>query len=261
MIEFLLIGLAAGFAAGFLGIGGGLIIVPGLIWLFSRDSATASQASHLAVATSMATMLATSLSSIVAHHRRGAVRWDLFRQLAPGLGLGAALGAALADQLSSPQLTRVFALFALLAGLQLVLGRSSERQRPWPGPARTGMVGGVIGAISSLVGIGGGSMTGPWCMWHGLRAQHAVATAAACGYPIALVATASYLWLGPGAAMDGGAVLGYVHLPALAGIAVAGVAAAPLGAWAVHKTPPQRVRQVFGGLLLLVGARLLLAGA
>ncbi len=255
--EFALIGLAAGFAAGYLGIGGGLIVVPCLILLFSRDPATAPVASHLAVATSIGTMLATSLSSIVAHQRRGAIRWDVVRRLTVGLLLGAAAGAWLADQVSTRALAWVFGGFAALTGLQMLFLRPRERPGELPGIGGSNLVGGIIGTVSSLVGIGGGAMTAPWLMWHGVRAQVAVATAAACGYPIAVAGTLAFVFLGRDE-VRGLDSLGYVHLPALVGIAVFSVVAAPVGAWAVHKSPPQRVRRAFGVLLLLVAVRMFL---
>ncbi len=254
--EFAVIGLVAGFAAGYLGIGGGFVVVPALLLIFSRNPETASLAGHLAVGTSLATMLATSLSSILAHHRRGAVRWDTFRRLAPGLLLGAAAGAWIAGQVSTRVLSLVVAVVAALAGLQLLLFKAPERSGTLPGTAGSTAVGSVIGAISSLVGIGGGAITAPWLMWHGVRAQQAVATAAACGYPIALAGTAGFIAVGWAEAAGPGR-LGYVHVGAFVGIAVFSVLAAPVGAWAVHKSPPHRVRRAFGVFLLLVAGRIL----
>ena len=254
IIEFLLIGLLAGYLAGFLGIGGGFVVVPALTWLMLKDSATAPFAIHMAVATSLATMLVTSLSSIVAHHRKKAVRWPLVRALAPGLVLGAVLGAFLADYLEGEMLVRVVGVFAILAGLQLVLARKPQGEKPLPGQPGVNMVGMVIGGISSLIGIGGGALTGPWQMWHGVRAQNAVATSAACGYPIAVAGTFAFIFLGAGAELPDGA-LGYIHLPAFAGIAATSALAAPLGAATVHRLPPALVKRLFGVFLLLVGAR------
>jgi uncharacterized membrane protein YfcA len=256
IIEFLLIGLLAGYLAGFLGIGGGFVVVPALTWLMLKDSAMAPFAIHMAVATSLATMLVTSLSSIVAHHRKKAVRWPLVRALAPGLVLGAVLGAFLADYLEGEMLVRVVGVFAILAGLQLVLARKPQGEKPLPGQPGVSMVGMVIGGISSLIGIGGGALTGPWQMWHGIRAQNAVATSAACGYPIAVAGTLAFIFLGAGADLPDGA-LGYIHLPAFAGIAAASALAAPLGAATVHRLPPALVKRLFGVFLLLVGARML----
>ena len=256
--EFALIGLAAGFAAGYLGIGGGFVVVPALLWIFNRDPATAGAAAQLAVGTSLATMLATSLSSIIAHHRRGAVRWNVFRRLAFGLLGGALLGAWIADGVSTRSLSLVIATFAALAGLQLLVFRAREQERPLPGPVASTGVGGLIGAISSLIGIGGGSITAPWLMAHGVRAQAAIATAAACGYPIALAGTLGFIALGWNAAETGTKTLGHVHLAAFAAIAIFSVLAAPVGAWAVHKSPPHQVRRAFGVFLLVVAAQIAL---
>lgn len=254
-LEFALIGAVAGYLAGFLGIGGGLVIVPALTWLFLGMPDTRDSAIHFAVATSLATMLVTSLSSIVAHHRRGAVMWPEVRRLVAGLLVGAIGGVLLAGALAPFRLTLVFACFALLAGLQLLLSPSVSGEKPLPGSAMTAMVGLVIGAISSLVGIGGGSLTGPWLMWHGIRAQKAVATAAACGYPIAVAGSLTFVLIGEARALPGPA-LGYVHGPAWLGIAVTGALCAPLGAATVHRLSPALVRRLFGAVLILVAVRL-----
>ena len=254
--EFLMIGLLAGYLAGFLGIGGGFVVVPALTWLLLKDSTTAPFAIHMAVATSLATMLVTSLSSIAAHHRKEAIRWSLVKSLTPGLVFGAVLGAFLADYLEGEILVRVVGIFAILAGLQLVLARKPAGEKPLPGQPGFGVVCLVIGGISSLIGIGGGALTGPWQMWHGIRAQNAVATSAACGYPIAVAGTFAFIILGAGADLTDGAV-GYILLHAVAGIAVASALAAPLGAATVQKLPPALVKRLFGLFLLLVGARML----
>ena len=255
-IEFAVTGVLAGYLAGFLGIGGGFVVVPALTWVFMRDPSTAPWAIHMAVATSLCTMLVTSLSSIIAHHRHGAIRWPLVRSLAGGLVLGAVLGAVIADALQGDALVRVFGGFAVLAGLQLILSRNPEGEKPLPGQPGASLVGMVIGTVSSLIGIGGGALTGPWQMWHGVRAQNAVATSAACGYPIALAGTGSFIWLGW---QDGlpGQGLGYVNLPAFAGIALTSALAAPLGAATVHRLPARLVRRIFGVFLMLLGLRML----
>jgi len=255
-IEFALIGILAGYLAGFLGIGGGFVVVPALTYLFLRDPVTAPWAIHMAVATSLGTMLVTSLSSIIAHQRKGAIRWPLVRSLAAGLVIGAVLGAAIADRLHGPALVRVFGLFAILAGLQLIMARHVAGERPLPGQPGASVAGLIIGAISSLIGIGGGALTGPWQLWHGVRVQNAVATSAACGYPIAIAGTFSFVVLGLGGELPDGA-LGYVHLPAFFGIALTSALAAPLGVATVHRLPPKLVKKVFGGFLLVVGLRML----
>jgi hypothetical protein len=256
ILAYLLIGLLAGYLAGFLGIGGGFVVVPALTWLFLQNTDLAPFAVHMAVATSLGTMLVTSFSSILAHHRRRAIRWTLVRALAPGLVIGAVLGALLADRLDGEALVRVVGMFAILAGLQLVLGRKPTGEKELPGQPAVSLVGVMIGGISSLIGIGGGALTGPWQMWHGIRAQNAVATSAACGYPIAIAGSLAFVVLGLNSGLPAGA-LGYVHLPAFAGIAVASALAAPLGAATVHRLPPATVRRLFGVFLLLVGLRMM----
>lgn len=254
-LEFALIGAAAGYLAGFLGIGGGLVTVPALTWLFGQLPETRGNAIHYAVATSLATMLAISLSSIIAHHRREAILWPEVRRLVGGLLIGATGGALFASALAPLRLTLVFACFALLAGMQLLASPSIHGEKPLPGLAGTSAVGLAIGAISSMVGIGGGSLTGPWLMWHGIRTQSAIATAAACGYPIAVAGSVAFMFIGESRGLPGPA-LGYVHGPAWLGIAVTGAIFAPLGAATVHRLSPVLVRRFFGGVLVVVALRL-----
>jgi uncharacterized membrane protein YfcA len=256
LIEFALIGIVAGYLAGFLGIGGGFVVVPALTYLFLQNPETAPWAIHMAVATSLCTMLVTSLSSIIAHQRKGAIRWKLVRSLAAGLMIGAVLGAAVADNLQGEALIRVFGLFAILAGLQLILGRQPDGETPLPGQPGASVAGVIIGGISSLIGIGGGALTGPWQLWHGIRAQNAVATSAACGYPIAIAGTFAFVVFGLGNELPDGAI-GYVHLPAFLGIALTSALAAPLGVATVHRLPPKLVKRLFGAFLMLVGLRML----
>jgi hypothetical protein len=256
-IEYAMIGLLAGYLAGFLGIGGGFVVVPALTFLMLKDAGTAPWAIHMAVATSLATMLVTSLSSLLAHHRKGAIRWPLVRSIAAGLMAGAILGAVIADLLQGDALVRIFGLFAVMAGLQLLLARQPAGEKPLPGRAGILGVGGVIGTVSSLIGIGGGAMTVPWLLWHGVKAQNAVATSAACGYPIAIAGTLSFIFLGQGGSLPQGA-LGYVHLPAFTGIAVTSALAAPLGVATVHRLSPKVVKRAFGLFLLFVGVRMMI---
>lgn len=255
-LEYALTGIFAGFLAGYLGIGGGLVLVPALSWIFSRDPATAHMAVQMAVATSLATMLFTSMSSLLAHHKRGAILWSLVRQMIPGLLAGALLGSIIADRIGNDALAMVFGIFALIIGLQMLRGTSRGGSGSLPGRFAVSGTGLVIGAISSLLGIGGGSMTVPWLLWHGQRVQNAVATAAACGYPIAIAGTLGFVVLGHGA--SSAPSLGYVHLPALAGVAVFSVLGAPLGVAAVHRSSPLLAKRFFAVFLLVVAVKMLL---
>lgn len=256
-VEFAMTGLFAGFMAGYLGIGGGVILVPVMSFLFSRDPATADIAVQMAVATSLAIMLFSSLSSVIAHQRKGAILWPIVKQLLPGLLLGALLGALIADSVSSETLGRVFGVFLLLIGLQMLRGGRKQANNPLPGALATATVGFGIGSISSLFGVGGGSMTVPWLAWHGQQIRNSVATAAACGYPIAVAGTLAFVFLG--ANTPGAPTLGYINLQALAGIAVFSVIGAPLGVAAIHRSKPELAKRVFAVFLLLGAARMLLA--
>jgi uncharacterized membrane protein YfcA len=255
LIDYALIGLLAGFFAGYLGIGGGLIMVPALTWLFLRDSSTADFAVHMAVATSLSSMLITALSSIYAHHRRGAILWPVAISLSPGLLAGSVVGVLLAVRLSTEMLSAVFGVYAALAGMHLLTGREVSGEKPLPGPVGSGLTGTAIGTISSLVGIGGGSMTVPWLLWHGREVKNSVATAAACGFPIAVAGTATFILLGQ-ERVDAGSAMGYVHVPAFIGLVIFSALFAPLGAAAVHGSPPALVRRIFGGFMLLVAWRM-----
>jgi uncharacterized membrane protein YfcA len=247
------IGAVAGILAGLLGIGGGLVIVPALYFLLSRDGVASDVAMQVAVGTSLATIVLTSVSSVLAHQRRHAVRWSLVAQLAPGMMAGALLGAVIAAWLPSQVLARVFALFALLVGIQMMVVREMQGPAQLPGTGRMLASGGVIGTVSALVGIGGGSMTVPFLTWHRVPIHQAIGTSAGCGLPIAAAGTAGFVALGLGHAALPPDSLGYVHLPALAGIVVASVIAAVAGAGLAHRLPKTALRRVFGVFLMLLG--------
>ncbi len=255
-VEYALTGLFAGFLAGYLGIGGGLVLVPVLSWMFSRDPATAGVAVQMAVATSLATMLFSSMSSLLAHHRRGAILWPLVRQMLPGLLAGALLGSIIADTIGSHVLGNVFGVFALIVGLQMLRGSGQPGRLSVPGRAQIASTGFGIGTLSSLLGIGGGSMTVPWLLLHGQRLQNAIATASACGYPIALAGTLGFVLLGEN--ISSAPALGYVHIQALAGVAIFSVIGAPLGVAAVHRSSPILAKRLFAVFLLSVGFKMLL---
>ena len=248
-------GLSAGFLAGYLGIGGGLVLVPVLSWLFSQDPATADMAVQMAVATSLATMLFTSMSSLLSHHRRGAIIWDLVRQMLPSLLVGALLGSLIADRIGNIALGYVFGVFALIVGVQMLRGSGKPGDRSLPGRFSIAGTGLGIGTLSSLLGIGGGSMTVPWLLWHGQKVQKSIATAAACGYPIAVAGTLGYVLLGD--KQSSVPVLGYVHLQALAGVAMFSVLGAPVGVAAVHRSSPLLARRFFAVFLLVVAVKML----
>ncbi|MCB1857794.1 MAG: sulfite exporter TauE/SafE family protein [Gammaproteobacteria bacterium] len=255
---YLLTGAVAGLFAGLLGVGGGLIIVPALIWVFHGIGVHETVVAHLAIGTSLATIIVTSISSIRAHNRRGAVLWDSVLRLAPGIVVGAWLGAAIADWLPTLWLQRVFACFVILVGLQMLLGAHAEARRAQPGPVGMFAAGTVIGTLSSIVGIGGGSLTVPFLSWCSVDMRRAVATSAACGLPIALAGTLGFVVAGWGIEVLPSGSSGYVYWPAFAAIAVASYLSAPAGAKLAHTLPLPTLKRVFAMLLLVVGTKMLL---
>jgi uncharacterized membrane protein YfcA len=254
---FLALGAVAGTLAGLLGIGGGLIIVPVLLWMFQYKGMDPSVLVHLAVGTSLATIVVTSVASIIAHHRRGAVHWRVVALLVPGVVVGAWMGAVAADLLPSIWLRRVFGCFAILVGLQMAFALQVRAQRAMPDRGEMLGAGVVIGAISAVVGIGGGSMTVPYLYWNSVNIRNAVATSAACGLPIALAGAVGFLIAGWNEqALPVGAT-GYLYWPALPGIVLASVLFAPIGAHLAHTLPVAMLKRIFALLLLFVGVKLL----
>ena len=256
---YLALGAVAGLLAGLLGVGGGLVIVAVLAWLLPVFGIAPKLVMHVALASSLASIVFTAAASARAHHRRGSVLWPSVARLVPGVLAGGALGALLATALSGSTLRLLVAGYCLLAAAQLAFGRtrhggvrSDAPRSPWLFAA-----GGGIGAVSAVVGIGGGSMTVPLLVWLGVPPVRAVGTSSACGVAIGLASALGYWWFGPQGALPRGG-FGYVYLPAAAGIAVASVLVAPLGTRLAHALSAQRLTQVFALFLAVVGASLLL---
>lgn len=254
---YLLVGIVAGVLAGLFGVGGGTIIVPALLLCFQWQAVPAELQTHLAIGTSLATIVITSISSTQAHHRAGAVRWPVALWLTPGIAAGVWGGAFVAAALPGEQLQRLFGLFAWLIAAQMWFGWQPAGHSEVPGKAGLTLAGLVIGGVSALFGIGGGSLTVPFLSWCRVRMQEAVATAAACGFPIALVGALGYAyqgWSQPGLPAH---AAGYVYLPALLGIAITSLPCARFGAQLAHRWPAATLKKVFAGFLLLIGSMLL----
>lgn len=259
LVVYLLLGASAGLLAGLLGVGGGLVIVAALVYLLPSHGVPASSVMHVALATSLASIVLTGLSSARAHHQRGSVQWPSVRWLVPGLLVGGVLGAGVANQLDGQTLRYAVAIFCLLAAAQLTFGTprgEALATTPPIGPGMT-LAGLLIGGLSAVVGIGGGSMTVPLLVWLGMTPVRSVGTSAACGVAIGLSSAVGYATLGPvDAGLPSGSV-GYVYLPAAAGIAAASVTCAPLGAKIAHRLSGPALKRVFAVLLLAVGISLL----
>ena len=256
---FLLTGAAAGLLAGLFGVGGGLIMVPALAFLLPGLGVEPAVVMHVSVGTSLAVISFTSLSSMGSHHRQGGVLWPLFRVVAPALAAGAVLGALLADIASSLMLKRIVGIGALLVAAQMLLERKPEALAPKKtGATIHAAAGTILGLLSSLIGIGGGALTVPYFSAIGTPMRQAVGTAAACGVPIAWAGALAYMLTGLDEPGRPAWSIGYVSLAGFAGIAVASVMTAPLGARLAHRLPPKVLKRGFALLLAAVGAGMLL---
>lgn len=256
LIVYLVLGACAGIIAGLFGVGGGLIIVPALLYAFSLQQFSPEVMTHMAVGTSLATIVITSLSSVRAHHLRGAVQWPTVAAMVPGIILGSWLGAVTAGLLSGPQLQLGLGCFVLLVAVQMGLGLSASPHRELPGHAGLAAVGSVVGWVSALFGIGGGSLTVPFLSWCNVQMQRAVATSAACGLPIAIVGAAGYMLEGRGQPELPAWSTGYVYWPAFVGIVITSTPFARVGAQLAHRLPAARLKRIFAVFLLVIGVRL-----
>ena len=256
LIIYLLIGAIAGFAAGLFGVGGGLIIVPILFIVFTQAGYDPNVIMHMAVGTSLATIIVTSISSISAHHKKGAVLWPVFKNLAPGLILGAFLGAGIADYLSGLWLQLIIGGFALWVGYRMLSGATAhvDASKPLPGTSAQLLAGAGIGVASAIFGIGGGSLTVPYLNKHGVVMQKAVATSAACGLPIAMAGALGFMWFGAKSETLIANSIGYIHIYAFIGISLMSFITAKLGAKAAHRLSPVHLKKCFAGLLCSVGS-------
>lgn len=254
-----LLGLAAGLLAGLLGVGGGLIIVPALVVLLAKQQVFAGQIQHMAVGTSLASIVFTSISSMRAHHQRGGVDWTMVRRIAPAIVLGALSGAWVASRMSTRFLQWFFVAFVFSVATQMFL-----RAEVLHAHARAshgmlmGALGGLIGGVSSLVGVGGGSLLVPLLSWYNLPMRRAIGTSAAIGFFIASSGAVGSIVTGWGAAGLPAFSAGYVYLPALVGIAVFSTLAAPFGAWLAHWLPVSVLKRGFAILLFAIGVKMIM---
>ena len=259
--ELATLGLVSGFLAGLLGIGGGMLMVPFITYIIGQRGVSADLAVKMAIATSMATIVFTSISSVRAHHKRGAVRWDIVRRLAPGIVIGSLAGSlGVFALLKGSVLAVVFALFVGFSATQMFLDRKPKPARQMPGTAGQLAVGGVIGFVSGLVGAGGGFISVPFMAWCNVAIHTAVATSAALGFPIAVANVLGYAISGQSVQGLPQGAFGYIWLPALGVIAACSVLTAPLGARAAHSLPVGKLKRVFATLLYLLAGYMLWKG-
>lgn len=265
LLLYLLLGVSAGLLAGLFGIGGGLVLVPALvlIWSTSHPAVPGDVLMHTAIGTSLAAIVPTAIASTWSHQRHGAVLWPVWLRLAPPIVAGAAFGAWFAAQLGGDVLRYVFAAFMLLAAVQTGFDLMPRRGTvgSLPGTATTAAAGAGIGLVSSLVGIGGGTLTTPFLMYRGVPIRNAIATAAACGLPLAVAGAVTYQFMGMMHAGGGlSADTGYVYWPAVLWVGAASVLTAPFGARLTHTLPIALLKRLLALLLAVVALRMMFPG-
>lgn len=258
LLLYLVLGAAAGTLAGLFGVGGGIIIVPVLVFSFTAHGFDPQTLTHLAVGTSLATIIFTSINAVREHQRKGAVQWSIFVWMTVGILIGAGIGAKTASLIQGPMLQKIIGVFALVVAAQMALDLKPKASRGVPGKPGLSAAGVAIGWASAIFGIGGGSLTVPFLTWRSLPMQQAVATSSACGLPIALASALSFMLLGWDDSHLPPHSLGYVYLPALLGIALTSMFFARYGARLAHKLSPRLLKRLFAALLLCVGLSFLI---
>ncbi|WP_334119877.1 sulfite exporter TauE/SafE family protein [Limnobacter sp.] len=252
IVSLLVLGVISGVLAGLLGIGGGMLLVPFLTFLMVGQGVPVEHVVHSAIATSLAIIIFTSISSARAHHKAGAVRWDIVKFLTPGILIGGFIGSKIVSYLPTRELALVFGIFVFFSAYQLYADKKPKPTRTLPKAAGLTGVGTVIGTVSSIVGAGGGFISVPFMVWSNVPLRNAVATSAALGLPIAVFASIGYVINGlhlqgmpPGS-------LGYVYLPAVVCVAGLSVFFAPQGAKLAHTLPVKKIKRIFAILLTFI---------
>jgi hypothetical protein len=254
----LVLGIIAGITAGLFGIGGGTVIVPVLVWMFTLHGIPEELVMIMAIATSLATVLFTSLSSIFAHHKRGYVLWDKVLYLSLGIVIGVIGGTFMAEHISGEHLRLIFAVFLFYFSLQILLQINPNT----PGdeeetPLLDYIIGIGIGTVAAILGTGGGTLTVPYLVHRKVPIKNAIAISSACGVPIAVVATISYVILGMKHTGLPEGSFGYIYLPAFLGIALFSIFTAPIGAKLAHVLPAEKLKRYFALVLFLMSIKML----
>ena len=256
-LSYPVLGAVVGFVAGLLGVGGGGIMVPILTTLFLAQGFALAQVVHMALGTSMAAIVLTSISSLRAHHAHGAVHWGVVRRITPGILVGTFAGTFIASRVDTAGLAIFFAVFMAYMSIQMLLNIKPKPSRELPGLAGMTAVGLGIGGVSALVAIGGGSLTVPFLTWCSVPAHRAIGTSAALGLPIALAGAIGYVVMGWGHPGLPPYSLGYVYLPAVIGVSAVSYFTAPLGAALAHRLPVRTLKRIFALVLLALLAKML----
>lgn len=255
LATYLAIGAATGFFAGLLGIGGGTIIVSSLALMFAAQGFPAAYLMHMAIGTSLAAIMSGAWASFRTHHRHGAVDWPTVKVMAPGMLIGIAAGTALARLMNTAALKVAFLSIMSLIIVQLAFNVRPRATRALPGRAGMTVVAIGIGITSALFGGGAAAVGVPFLTWCGMTIHRAIGTVAALGFPVAIFGAVSYAIAGQSAAGMPPWSVGFVYLPAFAGISVASVLVAPYGARLAHQLKGPTLRRIFAVFLIAIGAK------
>ncbi|MDP5230699.1 MAG: sulfite exporter TauE/SafE family protein [Cellulophaga sp.] len=267
ILYYLLAGAFAGILAGLFGIGGGMVIVPALIYIFKIQGVPEAALTHIGIGTSLATIIITSISSLRAHNSAGSVNWSVWKCMTPGLVMGSLIGTGIAFIINGNSLQVIIGIGAFLVGLKMLFMKNKTFEvndfSKLPSPIGQTCLGGGIGIVSAIFGIGGGTLTVPLLSNYGLKIQNAVGTSAACGLPIACTGAIGFLFFGQFVdtsikeSLPNG-VIGFVHIYAFICLSLASFFTAPIGAKMAHKLPATTLKKAFAVLLLMVGIKLIL---
>ncbi len=253
----MILGLAAGLLAGLFGLGGGVVIVPALVWLFSAHHFPGEAVMIMAIATSLATIIFTSIASISTHFKLGNIKWGSVARLSPGILFGAGVGAIAADFINSDTLKYFFISYLVYVGIRMALPPKPSGKSKRPEQWIDYWAGNVIGFLSAILGIGGGTLTVPYLLGRQLPMKNAVAVSSACGLPIAISGTIVYAVLGKDNAFLPEWSAGYVYLPALAGIIICSIVTAPIGAKLANNLPAKKLKKYFSIVLFLMAFKMM----
>ncbi len=258
IVVLLVIGAVTGTLAGLLGIGGGIILVPILLWVLQNHPNIAqANIMQIALATSLTTIIFTALSSIRAHHKRKAIEWAVVKKFAPGMIIGTISGVFIASLLSNEILKIIFSIFLIIIAIQLFLGLVPSGKMGIPNAFETNLIGSGIGCLSALVGIAGGSLTVPLLLWFKIPLRNAIATSAACGLPISAAGAIGYFLLGLKNGQDFSS--GYIYWPAVISLVPTSLLFAPLGAKLAHTLPVGHLKRIFAVLLAFISIKMFLS--
>lgn len=257
LTSYLILGLLAGFAGGF-GLGGGIFIVPILLVLFTYQNFPTEILMHLAVATSLCSIIFTAISASYAHHRQKNILWDKVLLLSPSVAIGAFFGAILTNYLSSDVLQKIFGMFEIIVACHMGFSEISATKKKLLQRKYMMLSGGIIGLLSSILGIGGGTLTVPFLTWYKIDIKHAIGIACSCSIPIACTSVLVMSFIGLNQHTLPSHNIGYVHWPAALVISMTSVLSAPLGAKLTTRLPQHLLKKIFSIILAVIGIKMLL---